>query len=62
LFSFINFKCYVSLESLRGVTYLAELAGNALSARQKDQAAAECFRKKENNVFKCLGFLSVAYF
>lgn len=42
------------------MTYLAELAGNAPTARQKDQAAAECFRKKGNNVFKRLGFLSVA--
>lgn len=43
------------------MTYLAELAGNALTARQKDQEAGECFGKKENNVFKCLGFLSVIF-
>lgn len=45
------------------MTCLDELAGNALSAGQKDQAAAECFRKKKKImclsvwVFYLLSFL-----
>lgn len=43
------------------MTYLAELAGNALNAGQRDQAADECFRKAEVNVFKRWGGLSVVF-